>query len=44
MNTEKDFIYKELTSEIIKASFNVHNAIGCGLLEKFTCMGTGTKR
>ncbi len=34
MKTEKEFIYKELTSEIIEASFNVHNTIGCGLLEK----------
>ncbi len=34
MNTEKELIHKELTSEIIEASFNVHNAVGCGLLEK----------
>ena len=34
MNTEKEFLYKELTGEIIEASYNVHNGLGCGLLEK----------
>ena len=34
MNTEKEFLYKELTGEIIEASYNVHNSLGCGLLEK----------
>ncbi|MDI6784480.1 MAG: GxxExxY protein, partial [bacterium] len=27
-------LYKELTSEIIDSAFAVHNALGCGLLEK----------
>ena len=34
MNTEKEFLYKELTGEIIEAACKVHNALGCGLLEK----------
>jgi len=34
MNTEKEFLYKELTGEIIEASYSVHNSLGCGLLEK----------
>lgn len=34
MDTEKEFLYKELTGEIIKAAYNVHNTLGCGLLEK----------
>jgi GxxExxY protein len=34
MNTEKEFLYKELTGEIINASCDVHNTLGCGLLEK----------
>ena len=34
MNTEKEFLYKELTGEIIESAFNVHNTLGCGLLEK----------
>src|SRR3990170_7154192 len=34
MNTEKEFLYKELTGEIIEAAYNVHNSLGCGLLEK----------
>lgn len=34
MNTEKEFLYKELTGEIIEAACNVHNTSGCGLLEK----------
>jgi len=34
MNTEKEFLYKELTGEIIEASCSVHNTLGCGLLEK----------
>ena len=34
MNTEKEFLYKELTGEIIEASYNVHNGLGCGLLKK----------
>lgn len=34
MNTEKGFLYKELTAEIIESVYNVHNTLGCGLLEK----------
>ncbi|MCK4809312.1 MAG: GxxExxY protein [Candidatus Omnitrophica bacterium] len=34
MNTEKKFLYKELTGKIISSSYNVLNALGCGLLEK----------
>lgn len=34
MNTGKEFLYKELTGEIIEAACNVHNSLGCGLLEK----------
>jgi|GEM_PF-3953759 len=31
MNTEKELLYKELTVEIIKSAYNVHNILGCGL-------------
>lgn len=34
MNTEREFLYKDLTGEIIEAACNVHNTLGCGLLEK----------
>lgn len=34
MDTEKGFLYKELTGEIIDSACKVHNTIGCGLLEK----------
>jgi GxxExxY protein len=34
MNTKKEFLYKELTSHIIESAYKVHNALGCGLLEK----------
>ena len=34
MNTEKEFLYKELTGEVIDSAYNVHNTLGCGLLEK----------
>ncbi len=34
MNTEKEFLHKEITAEIIDSAFNVHNTLGCGLLEK----------
>jgi len=34
MNTGKEYLYKELTGEIIKSAFDVHNTLGCGLLEK----------
>ena len=34
MNTDREFLYQELTGEIIKSAFEVHNRLGCGLLEK----------
>jgi GxxExxY protein len=34
MNTDKEFIYKDLTGEIIESACEVHNTLGCGLLEK----------
>jgi GxxExxY protein len=34
MDTDRQFIHKELTGEIIAGAFNVHNTLGCGLLEK----------
>ena len=34
MNTAKEFLYKELTGEIIDSACYVHNVLGCGLLEK----------
>ncbi len=34
MNTEEEFLYKDLTGEIIAAAYDVHNTLGCGLLEK----------
>lgn len=34
MRAEKEFLYKELTSDILESAFRVHNAVGCGLLEK----------
>ncbi len=34
MDTEKEFLYKELTGEIIDSAYKVHNTLGCGLLEK----------
>ena len=34
MNTENEFLYKESTGEIIESAYNVHNVLGCGLLEK----------
>jgi GxxExxY protein len=34
MNTGKELLYKELTGEIIKSAYEVHNTQGCGLLEK----------
>jgi GxxExxY protein len=34
MNTEKEFLYKELTGLIIEAACAVLNTLGCGLLEK----------
>ncbi len=34
MRSEKEFLYKDLTREIMDSAFKVHNALGCGLLEK----------
>lgn len=34
MNAEKEFLYKELTGDILQSAYSVHNAVGCGLLEK----------
>jgi GxxExxY protein len=34
MQPEKEFLYKDLTKEIMDSAFRVHNALGCGLLEK----------
>ncbi len=34
MNTENRFLYKELTGDIIESACNIHNTLGCGLLEK----------
>jgi GxxExxY protein len=34
VNTDKEFLYKELTGTIIEAALEVHNTLGCGLLEK----------
>lgn len=34
MDTDKEVLHKDLTKDIIGAAFDVHNALGCGLLEK----------
>lgn len=36
INTDehREFVHKELTGEILKSIFEVHNTLGCGLLEK----------
>ena len=34
MTAEKELLHRELTKEIIDSAFKVHNALGCGLLEK----------
>ena len=34
MNTDGGMLHEELTQDIIGAAFDVHNALGCGLLEK----------
>ena len=31
---DKEYLHKELTGDIIDSAFKVHNALGCGLLEK----------
>ena len=34
MNKDNNFIFKDLTREIINSALEVHNKLGCGLLEK----------
>ena len=34
MDTDKKVFHEDLTQDIIGAAFDVHNALGCGLLEK----------
>lgn len=34
MTVEKELLHRELTKEIIDSAYKVHNALGCGLLEK----------
>jgi GxxExxY protein len=34
MTPKKELLYRELTKEIIDSADKVHNALGCGLLEK----------
>lgn len=34
MDTDRRVLHEELTKDIIGAAFDVHNALGCGLLEK----------
>jgi GxxExxY protein len=34
MDTDKKVLHEDLTQDIIGAAFDVHNALGCGLLEK----------
>ena len=34
MDTDKKVLHEDLTRDIIGAAFDVHNALGCGLLEK----------
>jgi GxxExxY protein len=34
MIADKELLYRDLTKEIIDSAFKVHNALGCGLLEK----------
>ncbi len=34
MNTDGTVLHQVLTQDIIGAAFDVHNALGCGLLEK----------
>ena len=34
MTSGKELLHRELTKEIIDSAFKVHNALGCGLLEK----------
>jgi GxxExxY protein len=34
MTAENELLHRELTKEIIDSAYKVHNALGCGLLEK----------
>jgi len=34
MTNDTELLHRELTKEIIDSAFRVHNALGCGLLEK----------
>jgi len=34
MTTDAELLHRDLTKEIIDSTFQVHNALGCGLLEK----------
>ncbi len=34
MDTDTKVLHEDLTQDIIGAAFDVHNALGCGLLEK----------
>jgi GxxExxY protein len=34
MTANTELLHRELTKEIIDSAFSVHNALGCGLLEK----------
>ncbi len=34
MTSEKELLHREITKEIIDSAYKVHNALGCGLLEK----------
>ncbi len=34
MSTRQELLYAELTGDVIAAAFEVHNSLGCGLIEK----------
>jgi len=34
MDTDRKVLHEDITKDIIGAAFDVHNALGCGLLEK----------
>ena len=34
MKAETELLHKDITKEIIDSAYQVHNALGCGLLEK----------
>jgi GxxExxY protein len=34
MKPETKLLHRDVTKDIIDSAFNVHNAVGCGLLEK----------